>query len=243
MSIGRALVVRGDARALPLPDASVDLVVTSPPSNADAVQLLGSLEQCFQPFREVGSTRRGVPARGPHFQVGLRDQHPSRSEPKVRHVAKSNRLNYRRVALSQPPCGLRHGDHRLGWIDRRQGEPATLTRRVHLYDLQGVERLFAFYPQVRKQLLEHTTGSGTMDLPGQQWPAAGSRRLGVVSVPPEQQMQQVQGLWRHLLDRDARRVDRLGCIAAHPCCVRVAVHTDPPVRVDNTGRIGQIGWC
>jgi DNA modification methylase len=28
---GRALVVRGDARALPLPDASVDLVVTSPP--------------------------------------------------------------------------------------------------------------------------------------------------------------------------------------------------------------------
>lgn len=28
---GRAVVIRGDARALPLPDASVDLIVTSPP--------------------------------------------------------------------------------------------------------------------------------------------------------------------------------------------------------------------
>jgi tRNA G10 N-methylase Trm11 len=28
---GRVIVLRGDARRLPLPDASVDLIVTSPP--------------------------------------------------------------------------------------------------------------------------------------------------------------------------------------------------------------------
>ena len=36
-----AVILRADARALPLPDASVDLIVTSPPySDANAVEFL-----------------------------------------------------------------------------------------------------------------------------------------------------------------------------------------------------------
>ena len=55
------VILRGDARSLPLPDESVDLVVTSPPySDADAVEFLRPHEARLQPGCDLSMNENRV---------------------------------------------------------------------------------------------------------------------------------------------------------------------------------------
>jgi hypothetical protein len=56
------LLIRGDARTLPFADASVDLIVTSPPySDADPVEFLGAGEAGSDPAEQAKAAQRERP--------------------------------------------------------------------------------------------------------------------------------------------------------------------------------------
>jgi hypothetical protein len=236
-----AVILRGDARHLPLPDESVDLIVTSPPSGTHAVEVLRALEASFKAFRDVWTPGSGTAAVSPNRQVRLRDKHLSRTQPQVRNVALSHGLDNDLIAFPEPSRSLGHRDHRLIGINFWQDESAALAGGVQTSNLDDIELLLTLDPQIWKQLLAHANSHGGVNSPAQQRPAPLRGWFSVVPVAAEQAVQKVDGLGRDLLHLNARHVDRLARITTNPHCVGAAVNPDVPVRIDNPRRIGEIG--
>lgn len=107
-------LIRGDATSLPLADDSVDLIGTSPPSDADAVEFLRTQVQRLHLVGECGVPAGSASTFRPHRQERLRDEHLPRPGSDVRNRPIPNSLDHGPVVAAGAPRHLRHVAHALG---------------------------------------------------------------------------------------------------------------------------------
>lgn len=183
-------LIRANALSLPLADESVDLIVTSPPSDADSVEFLCSQVERFHFVGQCGVTPRTRAAFRPYGQERLGDEHPSGPGPDVRHGPVSDGLDHGPVGLPQQSGRFGHRHHRLARHHFRHREPLAPGAPVHIAQRQGVLRSVALDPQVRQQRLEHGPARSGVDLPAPQRPATFGARFVAVQVPAERLTEQ-----------------------------------------------------
>ena len=235
-------IIQGDALALPLDDASVDLIVTSPPySDADLVQFLCPQEALLQSGCHIWVPLRGMPSGRPDRQVRRGDEHLTRACPDMRHVALTNRLKDGSVVLAQPSRGFSHGHHGLTFHYVRNVPPAPTTLLIDLRDHKSVLRLHPLDAEVGQQRGEDRAARSRMYRPYVKRPASAGSRVAHHARAAEHSSEQIDRVWLNLLDLDACGVDRLTCVTSDPHGVGAAMNADVSVRVDDSRRVREIG--
>lgn len=242
-----AAVLRADALRLPLRDASVDLIVTSPPSDAHKVECLRPLEASLERRSHLRVTPRACPTIAPSVQERRGNEHawpaPRSGALHNWHGALTNRLLYNGIGGAQLVRCFLHRQKRFTLDDCRYVEPSASGQFVESAYLKRVFRLGTLDPQEGKNGLQDATTRSRVDLPGVERFSVLGPRLSQEEVPSERSMEQLNRLGLDLLHRNPRRVRGHRHVGAFPQSISRAPHPDVAIAIENSCHVRQFRFC